>query len=191
GVALKFLPEELTSDAVALQRFEREARTASSLNHLNIVTVHAIEEHEGQPFIVMELGEGETLRSRLAALEPKTLPFNELSEIATQVCSGLEAAHQKGIIHGDIKPANIFLCKSGLVKIGDFGLAKLASGQVGFEKGEAASATLPADSLRKDLTRTGTHAGTAGYMSPEQVRGEELDTRTDLFSLGLVLYEMA
>jgi eukaryotic-like serine/threonine-protein kinase len=192
SVALKFLPEELASDAVALQRFEREAQAASSLNHPNICTIHAIEEHEAQPFIVMELLEGETLRNRIAALEPKALPFHELSEIARQVCSGLEAAHQRGIIHRDIKPANIFLCKSGTVKILDFGLAKLA-GDVGLEKGEAASATTisSADHLKRDLTRTGTTAGTAGYMSPEQVRHEALDIRTDLFSFGLVLYEMA
>src|SRR5689334_19745190 len=178
SVALKFLPQELTSDAVALQRFEREARAASSLNHPNICTIHAIEDHEAQPFIVMELLEGETLRTRMAALEPRALPFHELSEIARQVCSGLEAAHQKGIIHRDIKPANIFLCKSGTVKILDFGLAKLARDHAGFEKAEAASASSPvtssADSLRKGLTQTGTTAGTAGYMSPEQVRHEEL-----------------
>ncbi len=192
SVALKFLPQELTSDGVALQRFEREARAASSLNHPNICTIHAIEEHETQPFIVMELLEGETLRSRMAALDPKALPFNELSEIAMQVCSGLEAAHQRGITHRDIKPANIFLCKSGVAKILDFGLAKLA-GDVGLEKGEAASstATSSADHLKRDLTRAGTTAGTAGYMSPEQVRHQALDTRTDLFSFGLVLYEMA
>jgi serine/threonine protein kinase len=120
------------------------------------------------------------------------LPFHELSEIARQICSGLEAAHQRGIIHRDIKPANIFLCKSGVAKILDFGLAKLA-GEVGLEKGEApsATATSSADHLKTDLTRTGTTAGTAGYMSPGQVRHEELDTRTDLFSFGLVLYEMA
>src|SRR5246127_5537389 len=192
SVALKFLPEELTSDAVALQRFEREAQAASSLNHPNICTIHAIEEHEGQPFIVMELLEGETLRSRVAALEPKALPFNELSEIAMQVCSGLEAAHQRGIIHRDIKPANIFLCKSGVAKILDFGLAKPTS-DLELEEGGATSATATssADHLKRDLTRTGTTAGTAGYMSPEQVRHEALDTRTDLFSFGLVLYEMA
>ncbi len=194
-VALKFLPEELASDAVALQRFEREARTASSLNHPNICIVHAIEEHDGKPFIVMELLEGETLRTRMAAFEPNALPFNEFFEIARHACSGLEAAHEKGIIHRDIKPANIFLCKSGGVKILDFGLAKLTGDRVGFERAEAASASAPvatsADSLNKGLTRTGTTAGTAGYMSPEQVRREELDTRTDIFSSGLVLYEMA
>ena len=193
SVALKFLPEELTSDSVTLERFEREAQTASSFNHPNICTIHAIDEHEGKPFIVMELLEGETLRTRMAALGPKALPFNELAEISRQVCSGLEAAHQKGIIHRDIKPANIFLCKSGTVKILDFGLAKLAAEQLGLEKEDAAvaPATSAADSLKRDLTRTGTLAGTAGYMSPEQVRHEALDTRTDLFSFGLVLYEMA
>jgi len=193
SVALKFLPEELTGDAVALQRFEREAQTASLLNHPNICTIHTVEEHQGKPFIVMELLDGETLRSRLAALEPKALPFNELSEVAVQVCRGLEAAHQKGIIHRDIKPANIFLCKSGTVKILDFGLAKLAAGEMSLEKTDAAAATATssADSLKRDLTRTGITAGTAGYMSPEQIRHEELDTRTDLFSFGLVLYEMA
>jgi eukaryotic-like serine/threonine-protein kinase len=191
GVALKFLPEELTSDDVALQRFEREAQTASSLNHPNICTIYAIEEHEGQPFIVMELLEGDTLRSRMAALEPKALPFHELSEIALQVCSGLEAAHQRGIIHRDIKPANIFLCKSGVAKILDFGLAKLAGGQLSLEKSAASVPDTSAERLKRDLTRTGATAGTAGYMSPEQVRHEELDTRTDLFSFGLVLYEMA
>jgi len=193
SVALKFLPEELTSDSVTLERFEREAQTASSFNHPNICTIHAIEEHEGRPFIVMELLEGETLRSRMAALAPKALPFNELAEIAMQVCSGLETAHQKGIIHRDIKPANIFLCKSGTVKILDFGLAKLAAEQLGLEKEDATTVLVgfSADILKKDLTRTGTTAGTAGYMSPEQLRHEELDTRTDLFSLGLVLYEMS
>jgi serine/threonine protein kinase/tetratricopeptide (TPR) repeat protein len=194
-VALKFLPEELASDAVALQRFEREARTASALSHSNICTIHGIEEHEGQPFIVMELLEGETLRTRMAALEPKALPFDEFFGIAMQVCRGLEAAHEKGIIHRDIKPANIFLCKSGGVKILDFGLAKLAGDQVGLEKAEAADSSAPvassSDGLKKGLTRTGTTAGTAGYMSPEQVGHEELDTRTDIFSFGLVLYEMA
>jgi serine/threonine protein kinase len=194
-VALKFLPEELTSDAVALRRFESEARTASSLNHPNICIVYAIEEHDANPFIVMELLEGETLRTRMAAFEPKALLFNEFFDIAMQVCSGLEAAHEKGIIHRDIKPANIFLCKSGGVKILDFGLAKLAGDHVGFERPEAARASTPvatsANGLKKGLTRTGTTAGTAGYMSPEQIRREELDTRTDIFSFGIVLYEMA
>ncbi len=194
-VALKFLPEEFAGDALALQRFEREAQTASALNHPNICTIYEIEEHEGQPFIAMELLEGGNLRDRLSASEQQLLPLAELLEISGQICDGLQAAHEKGIIHRDIKPANIFLCKSGTVKILDFGLAKLAGSDVAMEGAEAASATVPetssTESLKKALTRTGTTAGTAGYMSPEQVRHEELDTRSDLFSFGLVVYEMA
>jgi len=194
-VALKFLPEELASDAVALKRFEREAQTASALNHPNICTIYEIEEHGGEPFIAMELLQGDNLRDRLSASKQKPLPLSELLEISAQICDGLQAAHDRGIIHRDIKPANIFLCKSGTVKILDFGLAKLAGSDVGPENAEAASATVPknssTESLTKALTRTGTTAGTAGYMSPEQVRHEELDTRSDLFSFGLVVYEMA
>src|SRR6266536_1234995 len=198
-VALKFLPEELASDPVALKRFEREAQTASALNHPNICTIYEIEEHGGEPFIVMELLEGDTLRNRMTASEPKTIPVLELLDIATQVSNGLQAAHDKDIIHRDIKPANIFLCKSGTVKILDFGLAQLAGSDVALERAEAASTTVPktvpktssTESLKRALTRTGTTAGTAGYMSPEQVRHEELDTRSDLFSFGLVVYEMA
>jgi eukaryotic-like serine/threonine-protein kinase len=194
-VALKFLPEEFAGDALALQRFEREAQTASALNHPNICTIYEIEEHEGQPFIAMELLQGDNLRDRLSASEQQLLPLPELLEISGQICDGLQAAHEKGIIHRDIKPANIFLCKSGTVKILDFGLAKLAGSDVAMEGAEAASATVPetssTESLKKALTRTGTTAGTAGYMSPEQVRHEELDTRSDLFSFGLVVYEMA
>src|ERR1700735_4070109 len=194
-VALKFLPEEFAGDAVALKRFEGEAQTASALNHPNIYTIYEIEEHEGQPFIAMELLQGDNLRDRLSASKQKPLPLRELLEISAQICDGLQAAHDKGIIHRDIKPANIFLCKSGAVKILDFGLAKLAGREVALERAEAASTTVPktssAESLKKALTRTGTTAGTAGYMSPEQVRHEELDTRSDLFSFGLVVYEMA
>jgi len=187
-VALKFLPEEFAGDAVALKRFEREAQTASALNHPNICTIYEIEEHAGQPFIAMELLQGDNLRDRLFAAKQKPLPLRELLQISAQICDGLQAAHDKGIIHRDIKPANIFLCKSGTVKILDFGLAKLAGSDVALERAEAASST---ESLKKALTRTGTTAGTAGYMSPEQVRHEELDTRSDLFSFGLVVYEMA
>src|ERR1700690_4138251 len=194
-VALKFLPEEFAGDALALKRFEREAQTASALNHPNICTIYEIEEHEGQPFIAMELLQGDSLRDRLSASKQQPLPLPELLGISAQISDGLQAAHDKGIIHRDIKPANIFLCKSGTVKILDFGLAKLAGSDVAMEGAEAASATVPetssTESLKKALTRTGTTAGTAGYMSPEQVRHEELDTRSDLFSFGLVVYEMA
>jgi eukaryotic-like serine/threonine-protein kinase len=194
-VALKFLPEEFAGDAVALKRFEREAQTASALNHPNICTIYEIDEHEGQPFIAMELLQGENLRDHLSASEQKPLPLHELLGISAQICDGLQAAHDKGIIHRDIKPANIFLCESGTVKILDFGLAKLAGSESSWEQPEAGStperATPSPESLMKALTRTGTTAGTAGYMSPEQVRQEELDTRSDLFSFGLVVYEMA
>src|SRR6202046_2248712 len=194
-VALKFLPEEFAGDAVALKRFEREAQTASALNHPNICTIYEIEEHEGQPFIAMELLQGDNLRDRLSASKQQLLPLPELLEISGQICDGLQAAHEKGIIHRDIKPANIFLCQSGTVKILDFGLAKLAGSDGGLERAAAASTTgrktSSTESLKKALTGTGTTTGTAGYMSPEQVRHEELDTRSDLFSFGLVVYEMA
>jgi serine/threonine protein kinase/tetratricopeptide (TPR) repeat protein len=197
-VALKFLPDELAEDPVSLLRFEREAQTASSLNHANICTIFEIEEYEGKPFIVMELLDGQTLRDRLLALGPETLPQDDLADIAVQICDGLEAAHTHGIIHRDIKPANIFLTKSGPVKILDFGLAKLIEIEESVER-EPERTRLSADSTtesrsaeaRINLTRTGMHTGTAGYMSPEQSRREKLDARTDLFSLGAVLYEMA
>jgi eukaryotic-like serine/threonine-protein kinase len=200
-VALKFLPEELAGDAVALKRFEREAQTASALNHRNICTIYEIEEHERQPFIVMEFLEGDNLRDHLSVLEPKVLPLPELLVIAVQVCDGLQAAHDKGIIHRDIKPANIFLTKQGTVKILDFGLAKLAAGEEVPEQVQAVVSEVrppapsvgqaPKQEIYTSLTRPGTTAGTAGYMSPEQVRKEKLDARTDLFSFGMVLYEMA
>jgi len=194
-VALKFLPEEFAGDAVALKRFEREAQTASALNHPNICTIFEIEEHEGQPFIAMELLQGDNLRDYMSVSKQKPLPLPELLGISAQICDGLQAAHDKGITHRDIKPANIFLCKSGTVKILDFGLAKLSGRDVALERAEAASATVPktasTENLTKALTRAGTTMGTAGYMSPEQVRHEELDTRSDLFSFGLVVYEMA
>src|SRR5467141_2302288 len=206
-VALKFLPEELASDPVTRQRFEREAQTASALNHPNICTIYAIEEYEGQPFIVMELLEGSSLHHHPSQSESKAIPLASLLEIAIQICDGLQAAHDKGIIHRDIKPANIFLTKQGPVKILDFGLAKLASTEEVEEMGpqERADTSTSAGSkepsretgtetpkgLHTNLTHTGIAIGTTGYMSPEQVRKEKLDARPDLFSFGLVLYEMA
>src|SRR6266849_5538865 len=193
-VAVKFLPEELASDPVALQRFEREAQTASALNHPNICTIHQIAEYEGQPFIVMELLEGSTLLHQLSLSGSKGMPLAPLLEIAIQICDGLQAAHDKGIIHRDIKPANIFLTKQGPVKILDFGLAKLASTEEVEEIGASSlkeTGTETSRGVHANLTRTGIAIGTAAYMSPEQVRKEKLDARTDVFSFGLVLYEMA
>lgn len=200
-VALKFLPEELGNDAQALQRFEREARAASALDDPNICSVYEFGEHQGQPFLVMQLLEGETLRERIAKGAP--LPAAALLDIGIQIASGLEAAHLKGIIHRDIKPANIFITRRQEAKILDFGLAKLvpaatdagaASGRDDDQATEAPGThpeTPPSAPPDLFLSRTGVAIGTAGYMSPEQVRGERLDARTDLFSFGLVLYEMA
>jgi serine/threonine protein kinase len=197
-VALKFLPEELADDSAAMQRFEREARAASALNHPNICTIYEVEEHEAQPFIVMELLEGWTLRELIPAESsssskdpPVALP--KLFDIAIQIAAGLEAAHSKGIIHRDIKPANIFVTTSGHVKLLDFGLAKLQELETleTDPQGTQSSQSKRFWSPYLTLTRTGTPIGTAGYMSPEQIRGEKLDARTDLFNLGLVLYEMA
>jgi eukaryotic-like serine/threonine-protein kinase len=199
AVALKFLPEELGSDPQALSRFSREARAASLLDHSNICPIYQFGEHEGRPFMVMPLLEGQTLRERLAADAgvQKGMPLGELLDIGIQVSEGLQAAHEKGIIHRDIKPANIFITSKGVVKILDFGLAKLLEASekeetVGKEPDQASRpASGGLDQAGLTLTRTGAAMGTAGYMSPEQVRGEKLDARTDIFSLGLVLYEMA
>jgi len=198
-VALKFLPQELAGDAAAMQRFEREARAASALNHQNICTIYAVEEYEQQPVIVMELLEGRTLREVIsdaaATVGSEAHPFDmkTLIDISIQIADGLEAAHQKGIIHRDIKPANIFVTNHGRVKILDFGLAKLHGGEPdGFEHHASTDPGSPRDwNPLLTLTRTGVTIGTAAYMSPEQVRGEKLDARTDLFSFGLVLFEMA
>jgi serine/threonine protein kinase/tetratricopeptide (TPR) repeat protein len=194
-VALKFLPEEFAGDPIALQRFEREARTASSLNHPNICTIYSVQEHEGQPFIDMELLEGETLRDHLAGATPSVaMPPPDLLRIATGIANALEAAHEQGIIHRDIKPANIFLAGKGVVKVLDFGLAKLLEAHLEDEPARAVDARAAASSdtgIAPHVTRPGSALGTASYMSPEQVRGETLDARTDLFSFGLVLYQMA
>ncbi len=204
-VALKFLPEEIASDVAARQRFESEARSASALNHPNICTIYGVEEFEGQPFLAMELLQGQTLRDLIgtAPQQKPPLTLSNLLDLSVQIIAGLEAAHKQGIIHRDIKPANIFVTAEGQAKILDFGLAKLALSESTPENSpitdrrDEHNSYLPAheaESLTASspfLSRTGVAMGTAGYMSPEQVRGEKLDARTDLFSFGLVLYEMA
>ncbi|MBK9529694.1 MAG: serine/threonine-protein kinase [Acidobacteria bacterium] len=178
-VAIKVLPSEMSSDEDRLRRFEQEAKATSALNHPNILTVYDIGEHGGSPFIVAELLEGDELRQRL---EEGPIPLRKVTEYAQQIVSGLSAAHEKGIVHRDLKPENLFITKDDRVKILDFGLAKLREPSANIHGSE--------DATRRAMTDPGVVMGTVGYMSPEQVRGQMTDHRSDIFSFGLILYEM-